>query len=66
MISISLGYFSLLSLNIVVLRTTVFLEAKSYMDFFFNQSLLGENKILELQYNIDVFSITTSKLHWLK
>lgn len=66
MISVSLGYFSLISLNIGVLRTTVFLEAESYNGFFFfqNQTLLTEIIILELQYNVAAFSVTTSKLYW--
>lgn len=60
MMSVSLGYSSLISLNIVVLRTAVFLEAESDIAFFFfNQTLLIENKILELLYNIAALSINT-------
>lgn len=58
MMSVSLGYSSLISLNIVVLRTAVFLEAKSDIAFF-NQTVLIENKILELLYNIAALSINT-------
>lgn len=62
MISVSLGYFSLISLNIGVLRTTVFLEAESYNGFFFkNQTVLTEIIILELQCNIAAFSVNHFK-----
>lgn len=64
MISVSLGYFSLISLNTVVPRTIVFLEAESYIDFFLNQTLLPENKILDLPYSIAALPITSSKLYW--
>ena len=39
---VSLGYSSLISFNTVVLRTAVFLQAESYIDFF-NQTLLTKN-----------------------
>lgn len=58
MMSVSLGYSSLISLNIVVLRTAVFLEAESDIAFF-NQTVLIENKILELLYNIAALSTNT-------